>query len=171
MGAEVLIYPLVVTGVAVHVGRTLGRDRPQLDSHAVGGLLGVREGVRVAADTAKLRPATAKVAAFQTEPEVLLQVTLGAVPEILRLNLPRRGLLHCEDVLAARQLLLPRFDLLFPRKRVGLHDGVHAALEALDGQRRVVAVVLGLGGDGELRHFRRRLVPDNHLAGAADVEH
>ena len=48
---------------------------------------------------------------------------------------------------------------------------VDPALETLDGQDGVVAVGLGLGGNGELRHLKRGLIADDSFAGTADVEY
>lgn len=44
------------------------------------------------------------------------------------------------------------------------------AFDAFDSQRRVVSVLLCLGGDGKLRDLSRRLIAVDRLSGAADVE-
>lgn len=92
-------------------------------------------------------------------------------------------MLHQQNVLAASKLLLPSLDLLAARERVCLHDTqndrgqfrvchveVNIALEAARLQRRIKSVLVRLGGDCQLGHFRRRLIADDCLSGPTDIQ-
>jgi hypothetical protein len=67
--------------VARRTRAALGRNGPELDTDGVPRLLEVREAVAVATNAAELRATAAKRTARETEPEVLLEVALGAVRE------------------------------------------------------------------------------------------
>lgn len=138
--------------------------------------------VRVSTYSSKLSPTTAKITTLETQPEVLFEVALGALPQIT-LQLPRLVLLQHEDVLAGRELLFPGLDFFLAGECVGLEDPVDdgsqlgvglvelgRAFEALDGGMVVVAIGFGLGGDGQFGHLLGRLVLDDMFPCAADVE-
>lgn len=64
---------------AVLTGRAFCSDRAELHAHRMMALFEMGQAMPVAANTTKLRATAAKVAASETKPEILLQLTLPAV--------------------------------------------------------------------------------------------
>lgn len=82
MLSELWISPFVIACVTVDISSPFRCDRTQFDSYRVLGGLEVRETMRVATDTAKLRTPTSKISALETEPEVFFKIAGGAVRKV-----------------------------------------------------------------------------------------
>lgn len=82
MLSELRIGPFVIACITVDIGSPFRGDRTQFDSYWVLSGLEVREAMRVATDTTKLRSSTSKISALEAEPEVFFKVAGGTARKV-----------------------------------------------------------------------------------------
>lgn len=75
MGGKIMVEYLLVAMIAMDGSLALRRDRPYLHIDAVPGRLVVIDAMIVASRTVPVFPAAAKMAAGETQPEIIPQLT------------------------------------------------------------------------------------------------
>lgn len=79
MCREVGVDPGVVTRVTVDIAATLRCNSAQLDTNRMASVVEVLQSMAIAANTAELLPPAVDKSARQAEPEIGVQVALGAL--------------------------------------------------------------------------------------------
>lgn len=84
MLSKLRVGPFVIACITVDIGSAFRGDRTQFDSYWVLSGLEVREAMRVATNTTKLRTSTSKISALKTEPKVFFEATGRAIRKVYR---------------------------------------------------------------------------------------